>query len=703
MVNQVTTVLPRGKWFWRTLLGFTLLLSATGLNRFAAPAIEAGELFTMRRWLIPASLGTVQLLLTLIVLALTWTPWRKMMGNVLRRGIHLLAALRWANLALYAFVLAFFAWLILGRYGFYFAGLSTRLWLFWLCVLAGGLLLKAWWSGRKQPKVIGWPAMLALSLLLATSAYKVTSYLPDISAYPFTLGWSETSRYYYASLFFSERLYGISVPPTVLHPSRYLMQAIPYLIPSSPLWLHRLWQVFLWLGTTALSSWIFIRRMDMAHCLKHWLAGLWVFLFILLGPIYYHLQIPFILILWGFHPNASSSFVPEVKRRRWVFSLLVVVIASAWVGISRVNWFPVPGMLAAAIYLLERTVPAGQTGTPPGWRAILRYALPPTGWFLLGTMIAFAAQTAYIRWSGNAAEQFTTSLSSDLLWYRLLPSPTYPPGILPAILVVSAPLVMFAWGTTRQEKWSPARWRAFHPIRLLGLGGMLLVLFAGGLVVSVKIGGGSNLHNLDAYLALLLVICGYFAVGKAVPEKDHRTAVATESQQKRLILLRRTAIWLSLAIMAYFTIAGRGPSEHLPSHAQIQKSLEVIQRYAHQANEKGGLVLFISNRHLITFGYVQSSLVAEYERVFLMEMAMAGQPDYMAKFHDDLKNHRFALIIAEPLFQQVKGEEKMFGEENDAWVQEVSRYVLCYYQSEKILRQVRIQIFSPNPSAQACP
>ncbi len=56
--------------------------------------------------------------------------------------------------------------------------------------------------------------------------------------------------------------------------------------------------------------------------------------------------------------------------------------------------------------------------------------------------------------------------------------------------------------------------RRVHWLRWLGLAGELLVLFVGGLIVSVKIGGGSNLHNMDAYLVLLLIIGVHFYLGR---------------------------------------------------------------------------------------------------------------------------------------------------------------------------------------------
>jgi hypothetical protein len=115
-------------------------------------------------------------------------------------------------------------------------------------------------------------------------------------------------------------------------------------------------------------------------------------------------------------------------------------------------------------------------------------------------------------------------------------------------------------------------------------------------------------------------------------------------------------------------------------------------------------VLFISNRHLLTFHYVEGvALIPDYERVFLMEMAMAGHTEYLQKFRDDLENHRFALIVSEPLYTRQKDESAVFGEENNAWVQQVSQYILCYYEEEKIARQVHIQLLVPKADVDKCP
>jgi hypothetical protein len=68
-----------------------------------------------------------------------------------------------------------------------------------------------------------------------------------------------------------------------------------------------------------------------------------------------------------------------------------------------------------------------------------------------------------------------------------------------------------------------------------------------------------------------------------------------------------------------------------------------------------------------------------------------------------LENHRFALIVTEPLFNQIKDPKSAFGAENNAWVTEVSNYILCYYRPAKTLKETRIQILLPRPDVKSCP
>jgi hypothetical protein len=620
--------------------------------------------------------------------------------------LHLLSRLRKVNLIL---LLLCAASLPFSTFVFKIPVLQdtwTRIGCFWLVALLGGLFLKAWDLNHPLESHRGWGICLGAAVLLTGSFYMILSYLPEISTSPFTLSWSEASRYYYASLFFSRQIYGMHVPPTVLHPSRYLMQAVPFLIAGSPIWLHRLWQVILWIIMPLITGNILARRLDISDRLQRWMVVAAVFLYLGIGPVYYHLLVPVALILWGFHSLPAHS-----SKLRFAVSLLVVLFASAWAGISRINWFPAPASLAVTLILLEEPLlkrsSADQAlkslGKFPAatWRATGWYLLRLAGWFVVGTATAFAAQMLYILWSGNQAEQFTTSLNSSLLWHRLLPNATFPPGILPAILVVSFPLALVVLGRLLEQPPVRVSWLDYHPIRLVGLASVLAVFFVGGVIVSLKIGGGSNLHNLDAYMVILLLVASYFLFKRAQPDRE--PASQPPGSQPESAKPSSTSRWinwglaLGLLITGIYTLDTRPPAAAAPPGPQVlSHNLELIRNAALQAQQKGGEVLFLSNRQFLTFHNVDVPLVPDYERVFLMEAAMAGAPDYLARFHDDLRNQRYALIISEPLSKEEKDGRLNFGLENNAWVKNVSRYVLCYYEPTQTLKDVQVQLLVPS-------
>jgi len=572
---------------------------------------------------------------------------------------------------IYIISFALFPWLVMSPAISLLANIPIRLGIFCLLSLAGAFLFRQTWPRQ------GWGAALLFTTLGYATAYKLASFIPDISSYPFSLAWSEASRYYYASLWLSKQVYGLSVPSSVLHPSRYLLQSFPFLFPNSSLWFSRFWQVILWVTTASVTSWLLIRKLALAARSKPLVISLsmtlWGFLFLFQGPIYYHLLFMVILILWGYD-----------STRFWR-TLLVVLVASLWAGISRVNWLPVPGLLVSALYLME----VKAKGNP-----LWRYLYPPAIWVLAGTGIAFASQQAYQLWSGNPQAWFGSSFTADLLWYRLLPNPTFLLGILPSALLVSLPLIGLM--IVRLIN----RWQEFHLIRVLGLAAILGVLFMGGVIVSVKIGGGSNLHNLDAYLTLLFVIGCYIFFDRFQPDQPAQPdgTVQARLSSASITLFRLSEgifVAAALVIPVYFTLTtgGQLPKRDYPA---AQAALQTINTEAQQVENRGGEVLFISQRHLLTFNYVQNvPLIPEYELVFLMEMAMSNNTAYMDAFQADVSNQRFAVIVSEPLVIQYQGRSHGFGEENDAWVARVSEPVLCYYEPAIKLDSVGLVLYTP--------
>ncbi|MGH2620498.1 MAG: hypothetical protein ACRDHG_08005 [Anaerolineales bacterium] len=546
---------------------------------------------------------------------------------------------------------------VLGGAGRFFEPIGIRLVTLWLLALAGAALV------QKEAWERSFDFRLGASLLAGGAIYLASTYLTGISSYPLSLGWSEASRYYYASLFASERLYGIRVPPSVLHPSRYLLQAIPFLIPNSGIWLHRLWNLLLWLGLPLATAGLLVRRLDLQDRTLRQVGVLWVVLFLFQGPLLFHLLVPVILVFAGFrHGNFWRS-------------LVAVVAASAWAGISRINWLAVPGFIAATLYFLERS-----RGDEP----LVRYWGRPLLWVGVGSLAAGLSYSGYVLLSGNESEQFGSSLTSDLLAYRLLPNRTFPLGILGAVGLASLPILLMVW------RWITGGSRSLSADRWIPVDGMLGVLLVGGVIVSLKIGGGSNLHNLDAYLILLLVLGAHVYFGRAASSDPARAGLRWGEH----------ALLVGVPLFFVLSTGSRAPSldREVGSGvvAQIQEQIDALESPEPR-------VLFISERQLLTFrGLDELELVPDYEKVFLMEMAMSGTRSYLDRFHSALREHRFDLIVSEPLKIQVQGRSHAFGEENDAWVREVSEPALCFYEPVLTIEAAAVQVLVPRSPEAPC-
>ncbi|MDO9299802.1 MAG: hypothetical protein Q7T89_00400 [Anaerolineales bacterium] len=510
-----------------------------------------------------------------------------------------------------------------------------------------------------------WHTLFALTILVQGLIYQIYGHLAIVSNYPFSIGYSEASRHYYASLFFAKSLYASQMPLPYLHPTRYFLMSLPFLFEGLPLWFHRLWQALLWIGLTATSSILLARRLALRGWMQ-FLVAAWVFLYFFQGAVYYHLHVCVIIILAG------------VSTRHLWRSLLFVIMASIWAGASRVNWFPVPAMLAIAIYLLETSYKG------KGWR----YWLTPFIWGISGFVAAIVSQFIYINVSGNAdIRTFGSSFTSTLIWTRLLPNDTFPLGILLGIMIVSAPLIIAMIQMTR------GKFSRFHPLRWLALFAMLFVLFLGGLIVSVKIGGGADLHNMDAFLVLLALIATSFFAGQVAGEDDLNPAWGQ---------IHWSVTAAALLVPLGFALPQIG---FLPRYdpIMVEKDIQKLQAAVSDvAANGGGEILFVTERQLLTFEELNNiPLVPEYEQVELMEMAMSGNREYLEKYYADLKNQRFAIIIAEKqkFTQQKKGS---FIEENKAWVRYVGAPLLCAYKPVESLSSTNAQIFVPRPTQPSC-
>ena len=648
---------PSEEIFLRSALIFSAILTALALSQFRAQIIAEELLFTSTNFRAALYGGYLGLGILVFFSALVLNSKSDWVQDRFAWTYHAFGRLKAFSFALALLFSGLYLQLVYGFYGRFLLNAFPRLLLFWLISLLITTLL-ANRLGRT------WIETLPGALLMLAVAHSATGFFQQVNSYPLSLGWSEISRYYQASFFFSEQLYSLALPWPVTHPSRYILQSIPFLLGDLPLWAHRLWQALLWVGMPFLAAAVLNRRLGIQTKWVGLVTAAWLYLYLMQGAVFYHLLPVVILVLWGFD-----------SRRFWR-SLLLVALASIWAGISRINWVPLPGALAALLYLLETPLTASFVSKR------LDYWKQPIIYFLAGSLTALAAYYLYIASSGiEDSAQFGSSFTSALLWDRLWPSTDLPTGILPGILIVSLPLVLLIWSRLRSQ---PA---ALHWQRTLGIVSILTVFFAGGLVVSVKIGGGTNLHNMDAFMVLLLVLAGQLAFGRYVQEK--------ETSNPDTFTLSWQLLSLFLLIPILFAVLANSPSK-LPDKDGADQIVSQIKDLVAESLEDGKEVLFISQRHLLTFKSVDAPLVHEYEKLFLMEMAISHNDTYLLGFEEDMQNQRFGLIITDPLHRNIRTDNQdSLAAENNEWVRSVSRPILCNYEPLLTFTEFGIQMLGP--------
>jgi len=655
---------PSRPVFWRFVfagLSILVLLSAWGyLNRSQILNVSIPD---SRAWQTLFILLGIFFIMTLVGIGLTYSKigdrlweWFEALGETSKAARPLGIILAVIGLFGFAFVAwhPFFGTLLMGQNG-------PRYLLFFILSIAG------MWGVKLLRRETHWLAALIGVVLIQSVVHLLLVYVPRVTAYPFAMGWSETSRFYYPSLFLTEHVYGAKYPWPILHPTLHLLLAPPYLF-DAPLWFHRFWQVAIRYILVAAIVPVLMKRLKIQGTAVRWLVALWMFLFLFMGPVYFHLAVPVIIVLIGFSTQDD--------RRSWI----AVLLASLWCGWSRLNWYPMPGMIAAVLYLMEM---------PVAGKSLWRYLFKPAEWFAIGTLTAILAQRIYIALSGiPASELFYTSLTSDLLWDRLWPNASYFLGILPAALLASLPawLVLFIVLRSRKQDW--------HPVRLSFVFAAVLVLFIGGIIVSLKIGGGANLHNMDAYFTLLLIVLSYLVFAGYKTETGESAKPVT-LYWFPVVLLLLMPVWAYTQFNLGVTIYDQ---------VRTRSVLAELQKHVDEVNANGGEILFITQRHLISMHMLKGvTLVPEYEREDLMEMAMGDNVQYLGQFRSDMQTQRFALIVVDPLNYKVLAKDRSFADENNVWVRRVMKHILCNYREEAIYPQDDIALYVPQAGTRQCP
>ncbi len=503
---------------------------------------------------------------------------------------------------------------------------------------------------------------LGVSMGMQLFSMALTARLILVTNYPFTLYWSEGNRFYDYSLVFGKNLYAYTgkVEMPYFSPGRYALWGVLFLWPGLPIWVHRLWNALLSTIPALIMGRLASQRIKDSH-LRLGLT-LWLALFLLQGPVYAPLLLAAILVLvFAFRPS-------PVVRGFFVF------ITSLYAALSRWTWAVGSGVWGALIDLFLYY--------PQRKGTFIRRILPAIIIAIIGVLPG-----ALVSWRGGLRGVQSLAFRQSLLWYRLLPNPTYPLGILLGITMATGPLVaVLVWLVVSR------RWR-LDGLQILAAASASLGLLCAGIVISAKIGGGGDLHNLDMYIISLGLLAGL-----AIYALDKEGAIQPRSWpcwvQVVLILL--------VFIPAYNAFRV-GDYTELPTENIVQASLTTIQKQVTRA-QRTGEVLFMDQRQLLTFGYIQGvTLVPEYEKKFMMDQAMAGNITYFQKYYQDLTKKRFSLIITEPLDLRYRGEiEGNFSDENDAWVRWVSEPTLCFYEPAATIERVRIQLLVPRQDTSDC-
>lgn len=207
--------------------------------------------------------------------------------------------------------------------------------------------------------------------------------------------------------------------------------------------------------------------------------------------------------------------------------------------------------------------------------------------------------------------------------------------------------------------------------------------------MSSKIGGGGNLHNMDAYIVLLAVVGGYIGFER----------IAGVSSVRRRGLQGMWIIFtILLAVPIAFTI-GQDVRKVDYDFQKAEENLALISEIVDGVVQNGGEVLIINDRHLIVFNYLANvSLSPDYEKVALVEAAISGNDRYLERFRQDLADHKYQLILSPGLSRHLQTKEDAYGEENNAWVEFISLPILEHYRLVNSIDPTGPWVLEPIPA-----
>ena len=574
-----------------------------------------------------------------------------------------------------------------------------RLEIWGLSVLLLGVLFT---RGRS---LIEWSGFVT-GLVLSAGVVVMAVPLQGVTDYPFSLGWSEGNRLWDYSVMFGRELYDYPVDepiPVLLDIGRQFVGGLVFLLPHVSIVGARLWVAMTYILPYLVLGWVAFKAPG--RQVGAWLlAGLWAYTFLNQGPIHPPLVVCAILVALAW------------RRPLWL-SIPLVIAAGYLAEVSRWTWMFAPGMWLGMLELAGASTENGRLNKEDWVRALTLGVAGVFGGSVLPNLVnefllLFRTATGEVGSWGlvvpvNVRTIVSETSNQPLLWYRLLPNATYGIGIIPGLIIATFPLILLLVYLAIKKIWLLNTWQ-----RILVLSSLLAFLVVG-LIVSVKIGGGGDLHNLDMF------IIGSFFAG----------AIAWRSMGSAWVRLKPMQFWLTIIMVAAIGIPAYQPllnlyplsyaeqmgwvmtlrDDHsariiagtLPTDEDVDHALELLEEETNLARNNGS-ILFMDQRQLLTFGYIDVPLIPDYDKKVLINNAMSSDQRYFETFYADLAAHRFSLIVTNPLNDKIKDVSYQFGEENNAWVTWVSVPLLCYYEPKITLMEVGVQLLIPKTQEVDC-
>ena len=690
-------------WLYRVLMTalliWVLVLAAQDFYDVAHGTQNWIGKFTLTWGIALGGIMVAGVLTFILGLATLWFPERlDILNHKLAHWRDYLGWLRWPAILILAIIPAkVYLYLPLG---FKLVGTGFRLAVFLVVVLISGVL-----ATRKKGVMMSWSALL-VSAIFVGSVFVFASEFVSVTDYPLSLSWSEGNRIWDYSWLYGRRLYDYPIGQkfeAYIDIGRQSLWGLPFLFPTISIAGVRLWSSLVLTVPYALFGWMVF--LPVRGKLKFWFwIGLWAFLFIYQGPIY----TPLVL---------SAILVAGTRHKPWWIALPLIYLAGYYAQLSRLTWMVAPAMWAVMIALVDGVSNQdkrlafrdwvrtffyglagflGGVGLIRGWRRISvtlsRVAAADTAGATETAPNIPSTPVATYTDAADAVEAVSSAGSSSfltdqpLLWERLWPNPTNGLGIVLALVLATLPLVMMLIYLVRTKRWQLNLWQK------LGIVGVLAAFLGLGVVISVKIGGGNNLHNVDMYLIGLT-----FVAGLAWETGGQKLIFNIDAQNTGI----KVVLLLMCMIPAFMPMVAVTPLE-VPLQKYVDMTIELLQTETQHVVAQGGEVLFMDQRQLFTFGHIQAPFVPEYEKKQVMDRALAGDLDYFESFYQDLANQRFGLIITDPQRIRYADEEEQWGAENDAWVQWVTEPLYCFYEPKFSKDKTAVWFFVPRDDITDC-